>query len=269
MSKSPAPQASTAANTSAKMSLRNIGKHFGEKAVLEGLNLDVAKGQTLVIIGGSGSGKSVLLKCILGLIQPDTGSVMIDGVDTTKLKDRARMQLMKKFGMLFQNGALFDSMTIWENVAFGLLEQGMKPAKAREIAIQKLALVGLDDKVAALSPAELSGGMKKRAALARAICLEPEIIFYDEPTTGLDPITSDVINSLILKLQKQLGITSVVITHDMHSAYKVGNTLAMLYQGRFIAQGTPAEIQKSDNPYVKQFINGEAEGPIKMAVRRD
>lgn len=252
--------------TKNKIELRNIGKSFGNNTVLDNLSINIPAGETFVIVGGSGSGKSVLLKCILGLMEPDTGTVLVDGTETTHLSERKRHETMKKFGMLFQSGALFDSMTVWENVAFGLLQQGEKRQVAKEIAIDKLAKVGLKADVANLNPAELSGGMRKRAALARAICLEPEIIFYDEPTTGLDPITADVINDLIIKLQKDLGITSVVITHNMKSAYKIADNMAMLYHGKFIETGTPKEFQASDNPYVVQFVNGHAEGPIKMAV---
>ena len=251
-----------------KIELRRVSKSFGSKTVLESITADIKQGETFTIIGGSGSGKSVLLKCILGLMEPTSGTIRIDGEDTTHLSNKDRMKLMHKFGMLFQFGALFDSMSIWENVAFSLLEQGVKRHEAKDIAISKLALVGLSPDVAKLAPSELSGGMKKRAGLARAICTEPEIMFYDEPTTGLDPITSDVINDLILQLQADLGITSIVITHNMQSAYKISNKITMLYERRFLETGTPEEIQKSDNPYVAQFINGSARGPIKMAVKQ-
>ena len=252
-----------------KIELRNVCKSFGDKQVLKGITADIKEGETFVIIGGSGSGKSVLLKCILGLLNPTEGTIRIDGEDTTEFNNKQRMQLMTKFGMLFQSGALFDSMTIWENVAFGLLQNGESPRRAKETAISKLGLVGLEPRVADLNPSELSGGMRKRAGLARAICMDPEIVFYDEPTTGLDPITSDVINDLILKLQKELGVTSIMITHNMKSAFKVASSMHFLYQGKFIAHGTPEEIQTSDNPYVVQFINGRADGPIKMAVTKD
>jgi phospholipid/cholesterol/gamma-HCH transport system ATP-binding protein len=241
---------------SAKISLKHLKKSFGPKVVLADVNLDIEAGETLVIMGGSGTGKSVLLKCILGLVNTDGGQIMVDGKDITKLKPNDRMQLMKKFGMLFQGGALFDSMSVWENVAFVALQNGMDRTKAKKLALEKLAMVELNADVADMSPGELSGGMRKRAALARAIAHEPEIIFYDEPTTGLDPITADVINDLILKLQKQLKCTSVVITHDLHSAFKVADRMAMLYQGRVLAEGTPAEMKKSSQPFVQQFLAG-------------
>lgn len=249
------------------LEVKGITKSFGDKHVLKGIDLYAPKGESLVIIGGSGSGKSVLLKCMLGLLEPDQGQVLIDGEDTTHLKEKQRYQLMKKFGMLFQNSALFDSQLVWENVGFGLIQNGVRRKDVKEIAIDKLAQVGLKPEVADQLPSELSGGMKKRVALARAICLEPEIIFYDEPTTGLDPITTDVINELILKLKEELNITSVTITHDMTSAYKIADKIAMLYQGEILTEGTVKEIKNSDNPYVYQFINGLAEGPIKMKVR--
>lgn len=249
------------------LEIRNLTKGFGGRQVLKGINLSVPKGDSTVIIGGSGSGKSVLLKCILGLLEPDDGQVLVDGQDTTHLDEKTRYKLMTRFGMLFQNGALFDSLSVWENVAFGLIREGTSESKAHKIAVEKLAMVGLAAHVADQAPSELSGGMKKRVALARAICQEPEIIFYDEPTTGLDPITSDVINELILKLKRELGVTSVTITHDMTSAYKIADHISMLFEGQMIAYGTVPEIQKSDNPYVQQFIHGRADGPIKMAVR--
>lgn len=247
-----------------KIELKGVSKAFGPKVVLRNASLKIERGHTQVILGGSGSGKSVLLKCVLGLIPADEGQILVDGTDVTKLKTTERTEMMKKFGMLFQSGALFDSMSIWENVAFVLLQQGMKAKQAKEIAINKLRMVGLKPEVAMLNPAELSGGMRKRAALARAICHEPEIIFYDEPTTGLDPITADVINDLIIKLQKELKCTSVVITHDMHSAFKVADQMAFLYQGKFIAEGTPKEFRNSDNAYVEQFVEGRADGPIQV-----
>ncbi len=253
-----------------KLQLRQVEKAFGAKKVIQGITLDVQAGETFVIIGGSGSGKSVLLKCILGLMEPTAGKIMVDDEVTTHLHGRARMKQMQKFGMLFQSGALFDSLTVWENVAFALLEQQkMRRRKAKDTAIHKLAQVGLAADVADLMPDELSGGMRKRVGLARAICHEPEIVFYDEPTTGLDPITADVINNLILKLQKDLGVTSVVITHNMQSAYKIGNRIGMLYEGKILETGTPEQIQRSDNPYVVQFINGSSDGPIKMSVKKN
>jgi phospholipid/cholesterol/gamma-HCH transport system ATP-binding protein len=237
--------------------------------VLNGIDLDVAEGESLVIIGGSGSGKSVLLKCILGLITPDAGSIEIDGQETAGLTGSDRDAVLHKFGMLFQGGALFDSLPVWENVAFGLIQgSGLDRGKAREIAIAKLAQVGLGEAVAGLSPAELSGGMQKRVALARAIATEPEIIFFDEPTTGLDPIMADVINDLIVACVKELGATTLSITHDMASARKIAHRVAMIYEGRIIWDGPVGEIDRSGNDHVDQFIHGRAEGPIQMQVLR-
>jgi len=251
-----------------KIAVRGLQKSFGAKRVLDGLDIDCAAGESLVIIGGSGTGKSVLVKCILGLFHPEAGSVQIDGAETVGIPRRMRAQLMHKFGMLFQGSALFDSLQVWENVAFGLIQgRGMERAKAREIALAKLAAVGLGPEVGELGPAELSGGMQKRVALARAIAAEPEIIFFDEPTTGLDPIMADVINDLILKCVRELGATAVSITHDMVSARKIADRIAMLHRGRIIWQGATAEIDSSDNPYVDQFVHGHAEGPIQMEVR--
>ena len=252
-----------------KISLRGITKSFGQKKVLQGIDLDVAHAESMVIIGGSGTGKSVLLKCILGLMRPDRGSIAIDGEETTKLSDNARQRVMRKFGMLFQGGALFDSLRVWENVAFGPIQSdGMAPAKARDVAIAKLGAVGLGPEIGELFPSELSGGMQKRVALARAIAREPEIIFFDEPTTGLDPIMADVINDLIVKCVSDLGATAVSITHDMASARKIGHRIAMLYEGQLIWQGPVADIDRSGNAHVEQFIHGRAEGPIQMQVRR-
>jgi len=252
-----------------KISLRGVAKSFGPKKVLQGIDLDVARGESLVVIGGSGSGKSVLLKCILGLIQPDAGSIRIDGEETVDLSDRGHARVMRKFGMLFQQGALFDSLKVWENVAFGPIQSdGMDPAQAREVALAKLGAVGLGPDIAELRPSELSGGMQKRVSLARAIAREPEIIFFDEPTTGLDPIMSDVINDLIVKCVRELGATAISITHDMASARKIGDRITMIYDGRLIWQGPVAEIDRSGNDHVDQFINGRADGPIRMQVRK-
>ncbi len=251
-----------------KISVRGLEKSFGRKRVLDGVEFDVAAGESLVIIGGSGTGKSVTIKCILGLMHPDAGSIRIDGEETVGIGRAARARLMRKFGMLFQGSALFDSLSVWENVAFGLIQgRGMPRQQAREIALQKLAAVGLGPEVGELSPAELSGGMQKRVALARAIAAEPEILFFDEPTTGLDPIMADVINRLIVDLVKGLGATAVSITHDMVSARKIADRIAMLHKGRIIWQGPTAEIDRTDNPFVDQFVNGRAEGPIQMEVR--
>ena len=254
---------------SPKISLRGVTKAFGPKKVLQGIDLDVAKGESMVVIGGSGTGKSVLLKCILGLMRPDAGSIKIDDEETVALADGGRADVMRKFGMLFQGGALFDSLRVWENVAFGPIQSdGMKPAEAREVAIAKLGNVGLAPEIGELFPSELSGGMQKRVALARAIAREPEIIFFDEPTTGLDPIMADVINDLIVKCVSDLGATAVSITHDMASARKIGHRIAMLYEGKLIWQGRTADIDQSGDAHVDQFIHGRAEGPIRMQVRK-
>jgi len=252
-----------------KISLRGVTKAFGPKQVLRGIDLEVTPGESMVVIGGSGTGKSVLLKCILGLMQPDDGSIKIDGVETVELGDNGRGQVMRKFGMLFQGGALFDSLRVWENVAFGPIQSdGMPPEKAREVAINKLGNVGLGPEIGELFPSELSGGMQKRVALARAIAREPEIIFFDEPTTGLDPIMADVINDLIVKCVSDLGATAISITHDMASARKIGHRIGMLHEGRLIWQGPVDDIDHSGNAYVDQFIHGRAEGPIQMQVRK-
>jgi phospholipid/cholesterol/gamma-HCH transport system ATP-binding protein len=252
----------------AKIVLSGVEKSFGRKRVLDGIDISCGAGESLVVIGGSGVGKSVLIKCILGLMRPEAGSIRIDGIETVGIGRSARAPLMLKFGMLFQGSALFDSLSVWENVAFGLVQgRGMPTRQAREIALEKLAAVGLGPDVARLSPAELSGGMQKRVALARAIAAEPEILFFDEPTTGLDPIMADVINRLIIDCVRGLGATAVSITHDMVSARKIADRIAMLHKGRIIWQGPTAEIDRTDNPYVDQFVHGRAEGPIEMEVR--
>jgi phospholipid/cholesterol/gamma-HCH transport system ATP-binding protein len=253
--------------TPPKIRLRGVCKAFGPKVVLDGVNLDVGVGESVVVIGGSGTGKSVLIKCILGILVPDSGLIEIDGVDVNEINGAGRDELMRKFGMLFQGSALFDSLQVWENVAFGLIQaRGMERQAARTVALQKLAAVGLGPEVGSLLPAELSGGMKKRVALARAIATEPEIIFFDEPTTGLDPIMGDVINDLIVKCVHELGATTLSITHDLASARKIAHRIAMLHGGKIIWQGPVAEIDDSGNPYVDQFIHGRAEGPIQMQV---
>ena len=251
-----------------KRQLIGVKKRFGSKVVLDGVDLTIEPRSSLVIIGGSGTGKSVTIKSILGIIRPDEGTILVDGEDITHIKGAARDRVMKKFGMLFQGAALFDSIPVWENVAFGLIQgRGMKRSQARDIAMQKLAKVGLTADVGELFPVELSGGMQKRVGLARAIAADPEIIFFDEPTTGLDPIMADVINDLIASTVKDVGATALSITHDMASARKISDRIAMLYGGKIIWQGPTADIDKSGNPYVDQFINGRAEGPIKMAVK--
>lgn len=250
-----------------KIALRDVHKSFGEKKVLDGINLTVAPGESLVIIGGSGTGKSVTLKCVLGLIKPDSGSIQIDGKETVNASTSERDAMMRKFGMLFQGAALFDSLRVWQNVAFALIHgQNMDPGAAREIAIQKLAQVGLAAPVADLYPAELSGGMQKRVGLARAISTKPEIIFFDEPTTGLDPIMADVINDLIVDCVKDLGATALSITHDMASARKIADHVAMIHEGRIIWQGKVTDLDHSGNPYVEQFIHGRADGPITKSA---
>ncbi len=251
-----------------KIRLRGVYKAFGAKKVLDGIDLDVGVGESVVVIGGSGTGKSVMLKCILGLLRPDRGSIEVDGEEVIGMGARQREQINRKFGMLFQGGALFDSLPVWENVAFGILaEKRMGRAEARDLAIAKLAQVGLGGEVGDLFPAELSGGMQKRVGLARAIASDPEIIFFDEPTTGLDPIMADVINDLIVKTTREVGATALSITHDMASARKIAHRIAMLYEGKIIWAGPVADIDNAGNPYVDQFIHGNADGPIKMAVR--
>ena len=254
--------------TPAKIVLSGVRKQFGAKVVLEGLDLEVGRSESLVVIGGSGTGKSVMLKCILGLLRPESGSIRVDGEETIHYSRGDRERLLRKFGMLFQGSALFDSLRVWENVAFGLIQgRAMPRRQARELAFAKLAAVGLGADVGELAPSELSGGMQKRVALARAIATEPEIIFFDEPTSGLDPIMADVINELIVKCVKELGVTALSITHDMASARKIADRIAMIYQGRIIWHGSRDDMEHSGNPFVDQFINGRAEGPIRMQVR--
>jgi phospholipid/cholesterol/gamma-HCH transport system ATP-binding protein len=251
-----------------KIELRGVKKRFGSKIVLDGVDLVLERGHSMVVIGGSGTGKSVMIKCVLGILRPDEGRIFVDGQEVTRLTGRAREAVLRKFGMLFQGSALFDSLLVWENVAFGLIQgRGMARRLARDIAVEKLAKVGLGSEVAMLAPSELSGGMQKRVGLARAIAADPEIIFFDEPTTGLDPIMADVINDLIVSTVKDLGVTTLSITHDMASARKISDHIAMLYKGKIIWNGPTQEIDTSGNPYVDQFIYGRAEGPIKMEVR--
>jgi phospholipid/cholesterol/gamma-HCH transport system ATP-binding protein len=248
--------------------LQGVHKSFGANHVLRGVDLDIRDGETLTIMGGSGTGKSVTLKLMVGLLQPDKGRVFVGDEDISRRKEEQLAHVQKKFGFLFQGAALFDSLTVEENLLFGV--RNLKPEalkKGRELAEKTLALVGLKPEVADLKPAELSGGMKKRVGLARAIAHEPEYILYDEPTTGLDPIMSDIINDLIIDLQKKLKVTSIVVTHDMKSAFKVSSRIAMLHEGKIVADGTPQEFEKTDNPLVRQFVTGSSQGPIQMAVR--
>ena len=238
-----------------QIEMKKVSKAFGKKVVLKDLDLTINRGESVVIIGGSGTGKSVTLKCILGLLHPDKGEIKFNG---------------KNIGMLFQGAALFDSLTVWENVSFAVLQQkGMTRERAKKIAIEKLAEVGLKADVADVYPADLSGGMKKRVGLARAIAIQPDTLFFDEPTTGLDPIMSDVINDLIVRCVKKLGATALTITHDMTSARKIADKIAMLYDGKIIWMGTVSELDKTDNPYVRQFVAGSSKGPIHMAVKAD
>jgi phospholipid/cholesterol/gamma-HCH transport system ATP-binding protein len=240
----------------------DLHKSFGSNHVLKGIDLTIYKGETMVILGRSGCGKSVLLRHMIGLMKPDRGRIMVDGVDITKLKNEELYGIRKKFGMLFQGAALFDSMSVWENVGLGLMEHtDLSAEEVRKKVCQKLELVGLS-RLDDLKPAELSGGMKKRVGLARAIAMDPPVILYDEPTTGLDPIMADVINELIRDLQKSLDITSVAVTHDIKSACKIGDRLALLFDGKIVFEGTPDDIKSTENEVVKQFIEGRAHGPI-------
>jgi phospholipid/cholesterol/gamma-HCH transport system ATP-binding protein len=246
--------------------IRRVHKSFGARRVLRGVDLAVRDHETMVIIGGSGCGKSTLLKCIVDLIRPDSGAIVVDGVDAVKLTEDVELDgYRRRFGYLFQEGALFDSLPIWENVTFGLRYLTDIPrSQFRRIATERLALVGLrgvEDQL----PAQLSGGMKKRAALARAIAAEPRYMLYDEPTTGLDPIVADVICELIMDLKTKLGVTSIVVTHDMNSAYKIADRIAVLNEGRVLAVQPPAELKRSKDPYVQQFIHGVSRGTIEVA----
>ena len=252
-----------------KIRLKNLHKRFGDNVVLNGLNLDVQKGESVVIIGGSGSGKSVSLKCLLGLLTPDGGDIQIDGKSIIGISEDDRDEINKKFGMLFQHAALFDSMTVLNNVTFGLTRgKGVSAEEAETIAYTKLEQVGLDESFAHRIPAELSGGQRKRVGLARAVALEPEIILFDEPTTGLDPVMGDIINELIVECTRDLGATTLTITHDMASSRIIADRIAMLYQGKIVWAGPRDKVDISGDPRVDQFINGRTEGPIKMELRR-
>jgi phospholipid/cholesterol/gamma-HCH transport system ATP-binding protein len=244
----------------------NVHKRFQSKAVLKGVDLKIARSNTLVIMGQSGCGKSVLLKHLVGLLLPDSGRILVDGEDVTEMRRKNLFRLRMRFGMVFQGAALFDSMSVGENVCLALREHTDKSDEEIEhIGMEKLRMVGLND-IMDKMPSELSGGMKKRVSIARAIAMDPECILYDEPTTGLDPIMADIINSLIMKLENELDITSVVVTHDIHSAYKVADEIAMLHGGKIIAQGTPDEVRMSDNKILRQFMEGSADGPISAGT---
>lgn len=246
-----------------KIRMCGVKKSFGNKHVLRGVNLDVEPGKSMVIIGGSGTGKSVALKCVLGLIHPDEGSILVDGQETVGMDTQSRNRLMRKFGMLFQGGALFDSLSVWENVAFGLIQgRHINRKDAHDIALEKIEAVGLKREVAESFPAELSGGMQKRVGLARAIATSPEIIFFDEPTTGLDPIMAGVINELIVKCVKELGATALTITHDMASVRTIADDVAMIHEGCIQWTGPIKKLDKSGDPFVEQFIHGAAQGPM-------
>jgi phospholipid/cholesterol/gamma-HCH transport system ATP-binding protein len=265
----PGLNASALNDQTPKIRIRGLYKRFGTKPVLDGVDLDVPRGTSLVVIGGSGSGKSVLLKCVLGLIEPDDGVIEIDGRDILRLPGNEQEQVRSHIGMLFQAGALFDSLSVWENVAFGLLaRRKASRATARAEAEKYLAQVGLAASVGDLSPAELSGGMQKRVALARAIASQPDILFFDEPTTGLDPIMGAVIDGLVVDCVKRLGSTAIAITHDMASAQRIGDQAAMLLDGRICWSGPASRLLDSGNAAVDQFTHGRREGPIQMALRR-
>ncbi|MGB1361004.1 MAG: ABC transporter ATP-binding protein [Alphaproteobacteria bacterium] len=249
-----------------KVVFKNVAKKFGDLVVLKDFDLSIKKGESIVIIGGSGTGKSVSLKCLLGLLTPDSGSITVDGKETVGISDSERKDVNKNIGMLFQNGALFDSMTVLENISFGLKSgQGMNDEDAHPIAYDCLDKVGLDKSVAEKYPSDLSGGMRKRVALARAIAIKPEIILFDEPTTGLDPITASTIDQLIIDTVRKMGATAIVITHDMASVRRVADRVALLYQGEIAWLGKVKEMDTTKNPYVKQFISGSSEGPIAWA----
>lgn len=256
-------------NAPPKIWMQNVHKSFGTKKVLQGVSLEVHPEESLVIIGGSGTGKSVTIKTILGLVRPDKGKITVDGESMIGRSPRSRERLMRKFGMLFQGGALFDSLNVWQNVSFALMHgsDAISKSEGRLLAIEKLKQVGLEPRVADLMPSELSGGMQKRVGLARAIAGSPEIVFFDEPTTGLDPIMADVINDLIIKCREELGITALTITHDMASVRKIATRVAMIHEGKIIWDGSVDKLGYCDNAYVDQFVHGRSTGPIQVAGR--
>ena len=237
--------------------VRDLHKSFGDNHVLNGIDLSVERGTTFVVLGGSGSGKTVLMKHVIGLLKPDSGTVLVDGIEIPKLEGRALTEARRMFGMVFQGAALFDSMTVYENVAFPLHERqrGMRAEELRERVVAKLKVVDLDEDVLGKFPAELSGGMRKRVALARAVVHDPKVILYDEPTTGLDPITTAYVDEMIMTAKQRLGVTSMVISHDIASAFKVADRLAVLYDGHLAAQGTPEEVRRSEHPYVRHYLS--------------
>lgn len=247
-----------------KIKISSLYKTFGNHKVLDGIDLDIKNKSSLVILGGSGSGKSILIKTIVGLVQADSGSILINNIETNNISNKERFSLMQTIGFLFQGGALFDSLTVHDNITF--YSKKLEKKEKRELASSKLEAVGLSPRILDLYPSELSGGMQKRVALARAICHSPSLLFLDEPTTGLDPIMANVINELIIKIQEELGATTVTITHDMISAKKIAKEIAMIYKGKIIWYGTIKEANESDNPYLRQFINGLTTGPISTSI---
>lgn len=246
-----------------KVLLKSLHKAFGPKIVLNGVDLEIYEGEIICVIGKSGTGKSVIMKHMVGIFEPDRGEIVVDGIKLTGSDEKTRISVQSKFGILFQGAALFDSMNIYDNVAFGLRRKGMRESEVKEIVAEMLGAVGLrgvDEK----SPSELSGGMQKRAGLARSLAVKPEIMLYDEPTTGVDPITGGVVDRLIVSTRERFGITSVVVTHDMHSAMRIADRIAMLYEGKIIFKGTPEEMKETDNVFVRQFVEGKSAGPIRV-----
>ena len=252
-----------------KIQVRGLCKSFGKNMILDHIDFDLMAGESFVLIGGSGTGKSVFIKCILGLLQSDAGEILIDGIDIEKMSRRERREKLSKFGMLFQGGALFDSLPVWQNICFGLLhQQKITKKEAKEIAVKLLKAVNLGPTIADAYPAELSGGMQKRVSLARAIAMKPEVIFFDEPTTGLDPIVSGNINDLIIKCVRDLGASAITITHDLNSLRSIADRVGLLFHGKLIWVGSLSELETTDNPYIVQFIHGHAEGPFTIDTCR-